>query len=251
MTNHDTKLTHFGYKTVAADEKSGLVAEVFQSVAAKYDVMNDVMSFGLHRLWKKIAITELDLRPGLTVLDVASGTGDLASEAAKIVGRGGLVIMTDVNEAMLQLGRSKLIDKNVMGNIDYVLADAQKLPFKDHFFDRICIAFGLRNVTDKEAALQSMYRVLKPGGHLLVLEFSKPKSEVINKLYEFYSFKIIPQMGALIAQDRSSYDYLVESIRMHPGQEQLKLMMENVGFEDVGYTNLQNGIVALHKGRKY
>lgn len=247
----DKKTTHFGYRDVPEDEKASLVAQVFRSVAPKYDLMNDVMSLGLHRLWKRFTISEANLREGQRVLDVASGTGDLARAFAKIVGRQGKVVMSDINEAMLQVGRDNLADAGIIGNIECVQADAENLPFADHYFDCVTIAFGLRNVTDKPAALSSMYRVLKPGGKLLILEFSRPEVPALSKLYDFYSFHIIPKMGEIITRDRASYQYLVESIRMHPDQETLKSMMLESGFEDVDYFNLSGGIVALHKGYKY
>jgi demethylmenaquinone methyltransferase/2-methoxy-6-polyprenyl-1,4-benzoquinol methylase len=250
-SNHEKKTTHFGYQEVPADEKASLVANVFRSVATKYDVMNDVMSFGLHRLWKRFTINEAALRPGQYVLDVASGTGDLVKAFAKQVGPQGKVVMTDINEAMLEVGRDRLADAGIIGNVECIQADAEKLPFADQYFDCVTIAFGLRNVTDKLAALKSMYRVLKPGGKLLVLEFSHPQAPVLNKLYDLYSFNVIPKMGEWITQDKASYQYLVESIRMHPNQEALKQMMLEAQFEDVSYFNLNGGIVALHKGYKY
>ncbi len=245
------KQTHFGYRNVKEEEKVGLVAEVFRSVAPKYDLMNDVMSLGMHRLWKKFTIGQAALRPGQRLLDVASGTGDLARAFAKIVGPTGKVVMTDINEAMLQVGRERLVNAGIIGNVECVLADAEQLPFASNDFDCVTIAFGLRNVTNKLNALKSMYRVLKPGGKLLVLEFSKPTSPLLNKLYDTYSFNIIPKMGEIITQDRESYQYLVESIRMHPDQETLKGLMQEAGFETVSYHNLNGGIVALHKGYKY
>lgn len=246
-----TKTTHFGYQQVDAAEKSHLVADVFHSVASRYDVMNDLMSLGMHRLWKRFTINEANLRPGQQVLDVAAGTGDLSKAFAKAVGANGRVIMTDINESMLAVGRDRLIDAGVLGNIAFVLADAELLPFADDQFDCVSIAFGLRNVTDKAKALQAMYRVIKPGGKCLVLEFSHPQSAVLNKIYDMYSFNIIPKLGELVTQDRDSYQYLVESIRMHPDQETLKHMMTDAGFEDVTYHNFNGGIVALHKGYKY
>lgn len=245
------KSTHFGYRKVNTSDKADLVAEVFRKVAPKYDLMNDLMSMGLHRLWKRFVIEQAALRPGNQVLDVASGTGDLARSFAKIVGHTGKVVMTDINDAMLQVGRERLEDAGVIGNIEYIQADAENLPFTSHHFDCITIAFGLRNVTNKPAALKSMCRVLKPGGKLLILEFSHPQTPLISKLYDLYSFNIIPGMGALVTNDRESYQYLVESIRVHPDQETLKSMMEQAGFEDVGYDNLCDGIVAVHKGYKY
>ncbi len=250
-SNENKKTTHFGYREVPVAEKSTLVADVFRSVAPKYDLMNDLMSLGLHRLWKRLTIQQAGLRPGQTVLDVASGTGDLAAALAKAVGKQGKVVMTDINEAMLQVGRDRLIDTGIVGNVECIQADAENLPFADHYFDCVTIAFGLRNVTDKATALRSMYRVLKPGGKLLILEFSHPTSSLFNKIYDLYSFHVIPKIGKFVAHDERSYQYLVESIRMHPNQETLKNMMLESGFEDVAYTNLSGGIVALHKGFKY
>lgn len=243
--------TDFGYRQVPKEEKSSLVAEVFQSVAPKYDVMNDVMSMGLHRLWKRFTIQQAAVRPGQYVLDVAAGTGDLSKVFAKLVRPQGKVVMSDINEAMLSVGRDRLTDAGIMGNIEFVLADAECLPFPDNYFDCITIAFGLRNVTDKAAALRSMNRILKPGGKLLILEFSHPSSPLLAKAYDFYSFHLIPKMGELVANDRASYQYLVESIRMHPKQAALKAMMQDAGFDDVDFHNLNGGIVALHKGFKY
>lgn len=250
-SSNNKNTTHFGYREVPMDEKANLVAEVFRSVASKYDLMNDLMSLGLHRLWKQFTLDQAALRPGHIVLDVASGTGDLAQALVKRVGDQGKVIMTDINEAMLQIGRERLEDEGVVGNVECVQADAEKLPFSNHHFDCITIAFGLRNVTNKLNALSSMYRVLKPGGKLLILEFSHPTTPFISKLYDLYSFNIIPNLGKLIANDKDSYQYLVESIRTHPNQETLKAMMLESGFEDVEYYNLNSGIVALHTGYKY
>lgn len=247
----ENNTTHFGYRNVAAEDKANLVAEVFRSVAPKYDLMNDLMSFGMHRLWKRFTIEQAGLRPGQKVLDVASGTGDLAKAFAKIVGENGKVVMTDINDAMLQVGRDRLVDAGIIGNVECVQADAENLPFESNYFDCATIAFGLRNVTNKSNAIQSMYRVLKPGGKLLILEFSKPPMPLLGKIYDFYSFNIIPKMGEIVTNDKDSYQYLVESIRMHPDQETLKGMMTDVGFEDVTYYNLCGGVVALHKGYKY
>ncbi len=249
--NSPEKTTHFGYREVTSNEKSSLVASVFDSVAANYDVMNDVMSFGLHRLWKQQTLATAHLRAGQTVLDVAGGTGDLAKAMAQCVGKNGKVILTDINAAMLQVGRDRLLDAGFVSQVAYVEADAEQLPFIDNYFDCITMAFGLRNVTDKAAALQSLYRVLKPGGQLLVLEFSQPKNALLRQCYDLYSFHVIPKMGELIAHDRASYQYLVESIRMHPDQETLKAMMLEQGFDEVTYRNLTGGIVALHQGKKY
>ena len=243
--------THFGYKTVAKDEKVSMVASVFHSVAAQYDVMNDLMSFGIHRLWKRFTIDASGVRPGNTVLDLAGGTGDLTAKFSQLVGREGKVILADINSSMLNVGRDKLRDLGLVQNIEYVQANAQYLPFEDNTFDIVTIAFGLRNVTDKDMALRSIYRVLKPGGRLLVLEFSKPEYELVNKAYDFYSFNILPKMGEIVAKDGDSYQYLAESIRMHPDQETLKTMMDDAGFEQTGYKNLTGGVVALHKGYKF
>ncbi|TRW48454.1 bifunctional demethylmenaquinone methyltransferase/2-methoxy-6-polyprenyl-1,4-benzoquinol methylase UbiE [Aliidiomarina halalkaliphila] len=250
MKKHDDS-THFGFKTVAKDEKANMVAGVFHSVAGKYDLMNDVMSFGIHRLWKRFTIDCSGVRRGQKVLDLAGGTGDLAAKFSRMVGPEGEVVLADINESMLQVGRDKLRDMGIVGNVSYVQADAEKLPFPDDTFDLITIAFGLRNVTDKDAALRSMLRVLKPGGRLLVLEFSKPDVELLSKAYDVYSFHVMPRMGEWIAKDKESYQYLAESIRMHPDQETLKDMMQDAGFEQVTYHNLTGGIVALHRGFKF
>lgn len=246
-----TDTTHFGFEQVDVQEKAGKVAEVFHSVASKYDLMNDLMSMGLHRVWKRFAIGVLALRPGLKVLDLASGTGDIAALMSPIVGDDGQIIMSDINESMLSLGRDRMLDKGLSHNIDFALANAEDLPFADNSFDRITIGFGLRNVTDKAKALRSMHRVLKPGGRCLVLEFSKPKSTVLNKIYDQYSFNLLPKIGKMVANDAESYQYLAESIRMHPNQADLADMMRQSGFEDVDYHNLTGGIVACHRGFKY
>ncbi len=245
------KTTHFGYHTIDEAEKAAKVAEVFRSVAPRYDLMNDLMSAGLHRYWKRYTIDAARIQPGYTVIDVAAGTGDLAKAFAKQVGSTGKVIMTDINEAMLQVGRERMMDAGLFQNIDYVLADAETLPFADDEADRITIAFGLRNVTHKLNALKSMFRCLKPGGKCMVLEFSQPTHDWFRKVYDAYSFNIIPKLGELITNDKDSYQYLVESIRMHPNQESLKSLMEEAGFEDVTYTNFTGGIVALHQGWKF
>lgn len=243
--------THFGFSTVKAEEKQGKVAEVFHSVAAKYDIMNDLMSMGIHRLWKRITIEQSGVRRGQTVLDLAGGTGDLTARFSRMVGTAGKVVLGDINDSMLKVGRSRLVDRGVVGNVEYVQANAECLPFPDNTFDCITIAFGLRNVTDKDAALRSMYRVLKPGGRLLVLEFSKPIAPGLAPVYDFYSFKVLPMIGKTVANDAESYKYLAESIRMHPDQENLKEMMEDAEFERVSYHNMTGGIVALHKGFKF
>jgi len=253
MNNHNQTddTTHFGYKTVNTEEKVGKVAEVFHSVASKYDVMNDLMSMGIHRIWKRLTIEKSGVRRGHSVLDLAGGTGDLTARFSKMVGESGQVVLGDINDSMLKVGRERLLDKGIVGNVEYVQANAECLPFPDNSFDCITIAFGLRNVTDKDAALASMYRVLKPGGRLLILEFSKPVAPGLSPVYDFYSFNILPVMGKLIANDSESYRYLAESIRMHPDQETLKDMMVNVGFERCDYDNLTGGIVALHRGFKF
>jgi len=242
--------THFGFEQVPVDEKVKRVAGVFHSVADKYDVMNDLMSFGIHRLWKRFTLSQTGLKAGQRVLDLAGGTGDLALRMAKMVGPSGEVVLSDINASMLSRGRQRLIDQGIAGNMRYVQANAECLPFPDDYFDCITIAFGLRNVTDKDAALASMLRVLKPGGRLLVLEFSKPVAPGLSPLYDTYSFKLLPMMGKLVANDADSYRYLAESIRMHPDQETLKEMMIKAGFDRVSYHNLTGGIVALHKGYK-
>jgi len=249
--NSEEATTHFGFQTVEKNEKESKVASVFHSVAQQYDVMNDLMSFGIHRLWKRFTIDASGVRPGNKVLDLAGGTGDLTAKFSQLVGREGKVILADINSSMLNVGRDKLRDRGLVQNIEYVQANAQYLPFEDNTFDVITIAFGLRNVTDKDMALRSMYRVLKPGGRLLVLEFSKPEHELVNKAYDFYSFNILPKMGELVAKDGDSYQYLAESIRMHPDQETLKNMMDDAGFEQTSYKNLTGGVVALHKGYKF
>ena len=251
MSNDKQDTTHFGFKDVATNQKAAMVADVFHSVAGKYDLMNDLMSMGIHRLWKRFAIDCSGVRAGHKVLDIAGGTGDLTAKFSRIVGQSGQVVLADINDSMLKVGRDKLIDKGIIGNVGYVQANAEALPFPDNSFDLITIAFGLRNVTDKDKALASMHRVLKPGGRLLVLEFSKPSNELLSKAYDFYSFHALPKMGQLVAGDAESYQYLAESIRMHPDQETLKQMMENVGFEQTSYHNLTGGIVALHRGFKF
>ena len=242
--------TDFGYERVKTAEKAGRVREVFDSVAAQYDLMNDLMSGGLHRLWKRFTIELSAVRSGQTVLDIAGGTGDLAAKFSKLVGTDGKVILADINAAMLSVGRDRLIDKGALRNIDVVQADAQFLPFEDNTIDCITIAFGLRNVTDKAKALRSMHRVLKPGGRVLVLEFSKPTSPLLSKVYDAYSFSALPAMGKLITDDADSYRYLAESIRKHPDQESLLEMVEDAGFVDCRYHNMTGGIVAVHRGIK-
>jgi demethylmenaquinone methyltransferase/2-methoxy-6-polyprenyl-1,4-benzoquinol methylase len=242
--------THFGYRQVAVDEKEKRVADVFHSVAAKYDVMNDLMSFGIHRIWKRIAIEYSGVRSGQRVLDIAGGTGDLTLRFSRLVGAEGQVVLADINDSMLKVGRDKLQDRGASSNIRYVQANAEELPFPDNYFDCITIAFGLRNVTNKDRALASMARVLKPGGRLLVLEFSKTENPLLSKLYDVYSFSLLPMVGKLVVNDADSYRYLAESIRMHPDQETLKGMMEDAGLVRCQYHNMTGGVVALHKGIK-
>ena len=247
----DKKQTHFGFETIDEDQKQGRVKQVFDSVASQYDIMNDLMSFGVHRLWKRYTAAASQLRAGDVVLDVASGSGDLSRLFSQRVGRTGHVYVTDINEAMLNVGRERLTDAGIVGNVSYVLANAECLPFASNSFNCISIGFGLRNVTDKSSALASMYDCLAPGGKLMVLEFSTPQLPFLKPLYDAYSFKILPMMGQIIANDKESYQYLAESIRMHPSQEELKTMIEAVGFEDCKYDNLSGGIVALHTAYKY
>jgi demethylmenaquinone methyltransferase/2-methoxy-6-polyprenyl-1,4-benzoquinol methylase len=243
--------THFGYRQVPVEEKAKLVGRVFDSVANRYDVMNDAMSLGIHRLWKRVALENTGLRAGMRALDLASGTGDLALKMAGMVGEKGLVILSDINQSMLSEGRAKLDNVGVVGNVDYCLANAQFLPFPSNHFDCITIGFGLRNVTDKGMALREMARVIKPGGRVVVLEFSKPISPMISKAYDLYSFTALPALGKILAKDADSYRYLAESIRMHPDQETLKALMIESGFDHVDVQNLTLGVVALHIGYKY
>jgi demethylmenaquinone methyltransferase / 2-methoxy-6-polyprenyl-1,4-benzoquinol methylase len=244
-------LTDFGYQQVPVQEKAGKVAAIFSSVAGKYDLMNDVMSLGVHRLWKRFAIELSGVRAGQKVLDIAGGTGDLALSFLERVGEQGHVWLADINAEMLGVGRERLLNQGRVGNISYIQANAECLPFCDNQFDCITIAFGLRNVTDKLMALRSMYRVLKPGGRLLVLEFSKPVLPALQTVYDMYSFSLLPKLGQWIAGDADSYRYLVESIRKHPDQEALKAMMVEAEFENCEYHNLSGGIVALHRGYKF
>ena len=247
----DTPTTHFGYEQVPTGEKVGRVRDVFDSVANNYDLMNDLMSGGLHRLWKRFTLTKTGLRKGDIALDVAGGTADLTAGMSRQVGDSGLVCLTDINAAMLDQGRRRLVNKAIVGNVAIAQANAECLPFADDTFHCITIGFGLRIVTDKEAALTSMRRALKPGGRLLVLEFSRPALKLMEPLYEFHLFKVLPMLGRVIAKDAESYQYLAESIRMHPDQDTLLDMMSGAGLEDSHYYNLAGGIVALHIGYKY
>jgi demethylmenaquinone methyltransferase/2-methoxy-6-polyprenyl-1,4-benzoquinol methylase len=249
-TKISQETTHFGFQRVPVADKVRKVAAVFDSVATRYDLMNDLMSFGIHRLWKRFCIEASGVRPGQQVLDLAGGTGDLAAQFVERVGQDGNVIVADINRSMLSVGRSRLVDRGYVGNIRYVQADAEYLPFSAYTFDCLSIAFGLRNVTDKGRALASMYRVLKSGGRVLILEFSHPTVPVLKPLYDAYSFTVLPWLGRLVAGDAESYRYLAESIRMHPDQETLKAMMERAGFERCEYFNMSGGIVALHRGYK-
>jgi len=245
------KTVDFGYEKVSPEEKTARVRGVFDSVADNYDLMNDLMSGGLHRLWKRFALAQTGLRPGQRALDVASGTGDLGAGLARQVGKQGLAVLTDINREMLSRGRDRLIDRGLAANVRFVIANAEALPFPDRSFDCVTIGFGLRNVTDKPAALAAMRRVLKPGGRLLVLEFSKPTLEILKPAYDAYSFNVLPRLGGVIAGDAASYRYLAESIRMHPDQGTLAGMMREAGFDDARWHNLAGGVVALHVGVVY
>jgi len=242
------KTTHFGYQEVAVQEKAGLVREVFDSVADSYDLMNDLMSLGVHRIWKRDFAANSGVSLGDQVLDLAGGTGDIAALLSKRVGANGRVVLSDINEAMLNVGRQRLEDQGIVGNISYAIANAEHLPFESGEFNVVTIAFGLRNVTDKAAALREMHRVLRPGGKALILEFSKVQPEPLKAIYDAWSFGALPMLGKLIADDEDSYRYLAESIRQHPPQEELVQMMEDAGFDQVRYRNLTGGIVAIHSG---
>jgi demethylmenaquinone methyltransferase / 2-methoxy-6-polyprenyl-1,4-benzoquinol methylase len=253
MAAHDPSApgtTDFGYQEVPVGEKAARVRAVFESVAGNYDLMNDLMSGGVHRLWKKFTLSQTGLRPGQRALDVAGGTGDLAAGMAKQVGNGGLVVLSDINASMLAGGRDAMVDRGLVGNVRFSLANAECLPFPDSSFDCVTIGFGLRNVTDKQAALRSMARVLKPGGQLMVLEFSHPTAPGLKPIYDAYSFSILPWLGKVVAKDEDSYRYLAESIRRFPDQETLKSMMQTAGLDQCRYHNLSGGIVALHRGWK-
>jgi demethylmenaquinone methyltransferase/2-methoxy-6-polyprenyl-1,4-benzoquinol methylase len=248
---NDKTQTHFGYREVDETEKAGLVGEVFHSVAGKYDLMNDLMSMGNHRLWKAFTVRQSGLKAGDQALDIAAGTGDLSRKFADQVGAGGTVVMTDINPSMLEQGKKRMIDAGYLGNIEFGIEDAEDLSFENNRFNCVSISFGLRNVTRISRALESMYRVTKPGGRLLVLEFSQAKNPLLKKFYDAYSFHVIPRIGEIVANDRQSYQYLVESIRKHPDQETLKGMMLNAGFDEVRVHNMHGGIVALHIAYKY
>jgi len=250
MSNNKSTID-FGFSEVPLDEKVKRVKGVFDSVAGNYDIMNDVMSMGVHRIWKRQTIDLSGVRPGHKVLDLAGGTGDLTKAFAKRVGKTGQVVLADINESMVRVGRDRLINEGISGNVDYSITNAEALAFPDNTFDLATIAFGLRNVTNKDKALEELYRVLKPSGQLMILEFSKVTNPAFAKLYDFYSFNILPKMGKVIADDEASYQYLAESIRMHPDQETLKQMMLNAGFDKAEYINMTQGIVALHRGWKY
>lgn len=255
--------THFGFQTIPVTEKTARVAQVFHSVAKQYDIMNDLMSLGLHRIWKRQAVSSAQIEPHHAVLDLAGGTGDLTeliwTKWNRQQGKHhntfydlqGKITLTDINNSMLREARSKFLDKGILKGVEYIQGNAEALPFQDNSFHRILIGFGLRNITDKTKALSEMYRVLKPGGRAVILEFSHAKSQVLNQLYDVYSFNLLPLLGKMVVQDTDSYRYLAESIRMHPNQEHLKSMMENVLFERVEYQNIHNGIVAIHKGFKF
>lgn len=245
------KTTHFGYQQVPVAEKSSHVKAVFDSVATNYDLMNDIMSLGAHRFWKRFAIQACQIRPSQKILDLAGGTGDLAIKINAALKGSGKVVLADINQAMLNIAYQRLLDQGIQQDIEIVLSDAESLSFADNYFDCVIIGFGLRNVTDKAKALKAMYRVLKPGGKLVILEFSHPVLKLLKKAYDIYSFQLLPKLGQWIAKDEASYRYLAESIRKHPDQIELIAMMESAGFEDCHYHNLSGGIVALHKGYKY
>jgi len=244
------KTTHFGFRDVPVEEKERHVRDVFDSVADNYDLMNDMMSFGIHRLWKRFAINMAGLQPGQQVLDLAGGTGDLTRLMSPRVGADGHIILSDINAAMLAVGRERLLDNGIQGNVTFAQANAEQLPFPENSFDLVTMAFGLRNVTDKQRALHAIHDILRPGGRLLVLEFSRPV-KALKPAYDFYSFNILPRLGRLIAKDEDSYRYLAESIRMHPDQQTLQGMLEQAGFERCDFHNLAGGIVALHRGYKF
>lgn len=248
MDKATQKTTSFGYRDVPLSDKTKLVRGVFESVAGSYDLMNDLMSLGVHRLWKRHFVASSGIYAGQQVLDLAGGTGDIAALLSPRVGATGEVVLSDINQAMLEIGRARLEDRGIVANVRYILADAESLPFPDHSFDALTIAFGLRNITDKDQALGQMLRVLKPGGTAHILEFSTVRPDLLRKLYDGYSFGILPILGKLVANDADSYQYLAESIRRHPGQSELASMMREAGFSKVSYRNLSGGIVAIHRG---
>ena len=250
MNNDPHNTTDFGFRRVAIDDKVKMVRGVFDSVAGKYDLMNDLMSMGIHRLWKRIALARTGLRPGMKALDLAGGTGDISLGLLQQVGKDGLVVLSDINADMLTRGRGRLLDAGYVREAQTALVNAEAIPFADNSFDAVTISFGLRNVTHKDQALREMLRVLKPGGRALILEFSHPRHDLVQKLYDLYSFRALPLMGKLVAKDEASYQYLAESIRMHPDQDTLKGMMEHAGFMRCDYLNMSDGIVALHWGFK-
>ncbi len=250
MSDSESRTTHFGYREVPLEEKASLVRGVFDSVAERYDLMNDLMSLGVHRLWKRHFVATAGVRTGQRVLDLAGGTGDIAALLSARVGGSGEVVLTDINHAMLRVGRRRLEDRGIVGNIRYSLANAEELPFERGAFDHVTIAFGLRNVTDKAAALKEMLRVLRPGGQAHILEFSEVRPETLRRLYDRYSFDLLPRLGKFVAGDEDSYRYLAESIRQHPPQQELAEMMRTAGFEQVHFRNLSGGIVAIHRGRR-
>ncbi len=250
MSEYDKSTTHFGFRDVPVGEKQKLVGEVFSSVAGKYDLMNDLMSLGIHRVWKRYFVATCQVRPGDRVLDLAGGTGDIAALLKSRVGEQGRLVLGDINASMLKVGRERMINRGQVQGFEYVQCNAEKLPFPDASFDLVTIAFGLRNVTDKDAALAEMYRVLKVGGQARVLEFSEVTADWFKPIYDFHSFKVLPKLGKLFANDADSYQYLAESIRKHPAQEKLKAMMQDAGFARTGYRNLSAGIVAIHTGYK-
>jgi demethylmenaquinone methyltransferase/2-methoxy-6-polyprenyl-1,4-benzoquinol methylase len=246
--SHPTATTHFGYREVPVEEKRKLVGDVFSSVAGKYDVMNDLMSFGIHRLWKRHFVATSGIRKGDRVLDLAGGTGDIAALLLPVVGRDGEIVVGDINAAMLHAGRDRLLDRGLLEGLRWAQLDAEALPFPDAAFDAVTMAFGLRNVTDKDKALREMQRVLKPGGRVSILEFSRVDQDWLRPLYDFHSFQVLPRIGKLVAHDEGSYRYLAESIRRHPDQSTLKAMMESAGFCSIQVRNLSAGIVAIHRG---
>jgi len=248
MNTSDT--THFGFRDVPVADKQKLVGEVFSSVAGKYDLMNDLMSLGIHRIWKRYFVATSQIKPGDRVLDLAGGTGDIAALIKPRIGGTGTLILGDINDSMLRVGRDRMIDRGLVAGFEYVQCNAETLPFPDHSFDLVTIAFGLRNVTNKPVALREMYRVLKIGGQARILEFSEVKTDWFKSIYDFHSFKVLPRLGKLFAGDSDSYQYLAESIRKHPAQDELKTMLDAAGFERTRYRNLSGGIVAIHDGIK-